>query len=116
MAKTATKSLFCEPCGALLCTWRFLKKATMAFFGQTAMERSYYFGGYKVQGVRHIALRRRRRWFRLPACLRIGVVKGAGGQFQAHAWVESDGVVVIGGSEPEPERYTPLPALDGAGS
>ena len=54
--------------------------------------------------------------YRYPACLRIGVVKGEGGQFQAHAWVESDGVVVIGGSEPELERYTPLPALDGAGS
>lgn len=51
-----------------------------------------------------------------PACLRIGVEKGEGGQLQAHAWVESDGVVVIGGSEPELERYTPLPALDGVRS
>jgi hypothetical protein len=59
-----------------------------------------------------ILLGRRRH----PACLRIGVVKGTDGQFQAHAWVESDSVVVIGGSEPELERYTPLPALDGARS
>ena len=51
-----------------------------------------------------------------PACLRIGVEKGEEGQLQAHAWVESDGMVVIGGLEPELERYTPLPALDGAGS
>jgi len=51
-----------------------------------------------------------------PACLRIGVVKGEDGQLQAHAWVESDGMVVIGGSEPQLERYTPLPALDGARS
>jgi len=50
-----------------------------------------------------------------PACLRIGVVRGEDRQLQAHAWVESDGVVVIGGSEPELERYTPLPAFEGEG-
>ena len=49
-----------------------------------------------------------------PALLRIGVVKSAEGKFEAHAWVESDGRVVIGGYELE--RYTPLAALEGEAS
>jgi len=47
------------------------------------------------------------------AHLRLGVVRGEEGCLEAHAWVESDGRVVIGGSESELERYTPLTALDG---
>jgi hypothetical protein len=43
-----------------------------------------------------------------PALLRIGV-KHEEGRFQAHAWVESGGKVIIGGTELE--RYTPLLAL-----
>ena len=46
-----------------------------------------------------------------PASLRIGVARGAGGQFEAHAWVESQGRLVIGGAGSE--RFVPLPALDG---
>lgn len=38
--------------------------------------------------------------------LRIGVAKGEDGSLQAHAWVESSGKVVIGGSELD--RYTML--------
>jgi hypothetical protein len=49
-----------------------------------------------------------------PALLRIGVVKSAEGKFEAHAWVESAGSVLIGGHELE--RYTPLAALGGEGS
>ena len=49
-----------------------------------------------------------------PVLLRIGVVRSAEGKFEAHAWVESDGRVVIGGYELE--RYTPLAALKGEGS
>jgi hypothetical protein len=49
-----------------------------------------------------------------PACLRVGVAKGEDGQLQAHAWVESDGVVIIGGSESELGQYTPLLTVDGA--
>jgi Transglutaminase-like superfamily len=49
-----------------------------------------------------------------PALLRIGVIRSAEGKFEAHAWVESDGRVVIGGYELE--RYTPLAALGGEGS
>jgi hypothetical protein len=41
-----------------------------------------------------------------PTLLHIGVVRGEGGQFQAHAWVESEGKIVIGGSDLE--HYTPL--------
>src|SRR5262245_48435086 len=45
--------------------------------------------------------------------LRIGVARSDSGEFQAHAWVESNGKVVIGGSESSLKNYTPLAALDG---
>lgn len=41
-----------------------------------------------------------------PAVLRIGVVKGDRGRIDAHAWVESEDEVVIGGFELD--RYTLL--------
>jgi Transglutaminase-like superfamily len=44
-----------------------------------------------------------------PAVIHIGVVSEDGKGFQAHAWVESGGEVVIGGYELE--RYTSLIAL-----
>ena len=47
-----------------------------------------------------------------PANLRIGVARSAAGEFQAHAWVECRGEVVIGGVQ-APARFTPLPSLDG---
>lgn len=43
--------------------------------------------------------------------LQIGVARSATGQFQAHAWVEKNGVVVIGGPVHHLQRYTPLPAF-----
>jgi hypothetical protein len=46
-----------------------------------------------------------------PALLHIGIVKNEEGEFQAHAWVECEGKVVIGGHELE--RYTPLAPLEG---
>ncbi len=46
-----------------------------------------------------------------PTSLRIGVAQSETGQFQAHAWVEKDGVVVIGGPASHLQRYTPLPAF-----
>jgi hypothetical protein len=53
------------------------------------------------------------------ATLRIGVARSEGGHLQAHAWVEYQGRVVIGGIE-APARFTPLPPLEekslGAGS
>jgi hypothetical protein len=42
--------------------------------------------------------------------LQIGVVKGDIGQLEAHAWVESDGKVIIGGSNLD--RYSRLPSLE----
>lgn len=46
-------------------------------------------------------------WRGYPAHLRIGVVRGQGGQLQAHAWVESQGKIVIGRTE-NLSRYTLL--------
>ena len=46
---------------------------------------------------------------RLPARLRIGVCKGDGTRFAAHAWVESRGRVVVGG--PDVEHFVPLLTL-----
>jgi hypothetical protein len=44
--------------------------------------------------------------------VRIGVIKDADGSLRAHAWVERDGVVVIGGPVAHVEKYTPLTDLD----
>lgn len=38
--------------------------------------------------------------------LHIGVVKQENGQFMAHAWVECEGTIVVGGGSVE--RYTPI--------
>jgi Transglutaminase-like superfamily len=45
-----------------------------------------------------------------PANLRIGVNRTAGKQLEAHAWVESEDRVVIGGGDLS--RYTPLLVFD----
>lgn len=45
------------------------------------------------------------------ALLRIGVAKDAKGVFQAHAWVENRGKVLIGGCDLA--NYTPFQALSG---
>jgi Transglutaminase-like superfamily len=50
-----------------------------------------------------------------PASLRIGVGRSEAGEFQAHAWVECQGKIVIGGAQAL-SRYTPFPPLDGEGS
>jgi hypothetical protein len=49
-----------------------------------------------------------------PADLRIGVARFEGGEFKAHAWVESEGRVVLGGGG-EFSTFTPLPPLEGKG-
>lgn len=46
-----------------------------------------------------------------PARCHIGVAKGAEGRLEAHAWVESQGRIVIGGSGLA--HYTPLVAFEG---
>jgi hypothetical protein len=47
-----------------------------------------------------------------PSRLVIGVRKNESGNFKAHAWVENDGIVAIGGNHPEQGPYTPLPNLE----
>lgn len=47
-----------------------------------------------------------------PVQLRIGVTKGEEGKLEAHAWLESEGQIVIGGTE-SPSRFTPFPHLEG---
>jgi hypothetical protein len=49
------------------------------------------------------------------AVVRIGVARSRAGRFQAHAWVESNGRVVIGGSESVVDQFTELRASDGGG-
>jgi Transglutaminase-like superfamily len=46
-----------------------------------------------------------------PASLRIGVARKERGELQAHAWVESEDRVVVGGGDLS--EYTCLAALDG---
>lgn len=43
--------------------------------------------------------------------LRIGVSRDTAGRFQAHAWVEHQGRVIIGES-PEIARFVPMPILN----
>ena len=45
-----------------------------------------------------------------PSELKIGVMKPAGGRFEAHAWLESGGNVVIG--DFQLDHYVPLAARD----
>jgi Transglutaminase-like superfamily len=49
----------------------------------------------------------------LPACLRIGVARSTGVRIEAHAWVESNGKVVIGGSHADLARFTVLHTVEG---
>jgi Transglutaminase-like superfamily len=45
--------------------------------------------------------------------LRIGVARGKSGELQAHAWVEIEGKVVIGGAQASLKQFTPLLGPDG---
>lgn len=57
-----------------------------------------------------ILLRRRGYWTHL----RIGVARSDTRKLEAHAWVESEGRIVIGGLR-DLSRHTPLPPLTGKG-
>jgi hypothetical protein len=46
-----------------------------------------------------------------PALLRIGVMRSNNGEFLAHAWIECNGHVVIGGAGVMIEDYKSLPPL-----
>jgi hypothetical protein len=43
--------------------------------------------------------------------VRVGVAREDDGRFRAHAWVLSEGRIVIGGTQPDLERYTVLTDL-----
>ncbi len=45
-----------------------------------------------------------------PSVMRIGVNKGENGRLEAHAWVESEGAVVMGA--PAPGHFIPLRGID----
>jgi hypothetical protein len=49
------------------------------------------------------------------AVVRIGVARSKTGRFQAHAWVESNGRVIIGGSETSLSHFTELRTSSGGG-
>src|SRR5262245_50506736 len=49
-----------------------------------------------------------------PVDLRIGVVKTKQGGLEAHAWVESEGRLVVGDLTQGLDSFTPLPPLPGA--
>jgi hypothetical protein len=61
--------------------------------------------------VRALAARRLLGRHGHPSELRLGVARGADGAFEAHAWLEQDGRVLIGG--PVEQRFAPLPSLEG---
>lgn len=46
-----------------------------------------------------------------PTQLRIGVARSETGSLEAHAWLESEGQIIIGNLA-NLERYTPLPTLE----
>jgi len=48
-----------------------------------------------------------------PSSLHIGVAKKETSLFQAHAWIESEGQIVIGAPEDDASNFIPLPNLDG---
>ncbi len=47
-----------------------------------------------------------------PATLRIGVMKQSDGSLLAHAWIEKDGTILIGGSAERLDLFQPLADLD----
>lgn len=46
--------------------------------------------------------------------VKIGVLKDREGHFQAHAWLENDGQVLLGGTVTDLKHYTVLPDWDAA--
>lgn len=65
-------------------------------------------GNCLVQAVATLSMLRRRG---LPGELRIGVAREGGRELEAHAWVECEGKILIGGVEAD--RFTPLRKSDG---
>ena len=53
------------------------------------------------------------RWYGAPSRIRIGVAKDSFDRFQAHAWLESGGKIVVGGQGVK--QYVPLAVLGETG-
>ncbi len=47
-----------------------------------------------------------------PSRLHVGVIRGTQGQVEAHAWVECEGRILIGGTPSEIGQFTPLAVFD----
>ncbi len=75
---------------------------------------SYYMPGQVKCLARALTTQVLMNWYGYTSELRIGVAKGEAGQFEAHAWVEVQGRVVIGHLRDLP-RYTPMPSFEGGG-
>ena len=87
------------------------EKASVDKVAWAVMVASHYIPGARclAQALATQVLLERRGY---PTQLRIGVARSKGGQLWGHAWVESQGQIVIGGSG-NITLYTPLPLQEG---
>ena len=83
------------------------EKASVDKVGWAVMVASHYIPGARclAQALATQVLLERRGY---PTQLRIGFTRDKGGQMSAHAWVESEGRVAIGGAG-NMARYIPVP-------
>lgn len=52
------------------------------------------------------------RRYGLPGILRVGVARSPDGAFEAHAWVEREGQIVVGGPAESLARFAVLPSVE----
>ncbi len=78
---------------------------------EAVSRRMPFMGNCLVRALAGLELLRR---FGLPGELKIGVAREDRRGFEAHAWVELDGRVLIGAGEKD--RFTPLEAISGGES
>jgi hypothetical protein len=88
-----------------------VEKASVDKVAWAVMVASHYIPGARclAQALATQVLLERRGY---PTQLRIGFTRGMGGQMSAHAWVESQGRVAIGGAG-NISYYTLLPLQEG---
>lgn len=84
-----------------------------------ALGRSVALAGRLIPGTtclaQALAARALLRWHGHDGALRIGVARDAAGRLIAHAWLEREGQVLVGGAAGHVARYTPLDAKGGPG-
>jgi Transglutaminase-like superfamily len=92
-------------------TLQEVEKASVDKVAWAVMVASHYIPGARclAQALATQVLLERRGY---SAQLRIGFTRDKGGQMSAHAWVESEGRVAIGGAG-SMALYTPLPLKEG---